>query len=438
MKRINILTVIALVSVLGLAACDAQTATTSVVPTPLSVTPTATSQPTSMQTPTTIASPTFTQTPRPTPVERPVTTPFPAPTSGSAIWQIVFSACPCTPTLASYCPGEQCTASIYTVNSDGTDLRQVVEGKSYAHSPSPSPDGRYLAFEDEREDVSITPTPEERGHGGLVYPRTYLFDLTTGEIMPLGAKRFARCQWFPDGTRLACYAEGDIYVVSLGGAGPIRVTSVAQEAQLCAFDLSPDGERIVYVEENPALSEPRDLNIYRVDVNGTGLLQLATLPDVRYCGSVQWSPNGEEVFVAASYDSEVSASDLFLIETEEGEVHPIFHSNHNIFTTPRWLADGQHIFFVEYDRERDANAFYIVDRNGVGRTFEITGLGSSIFAGDLLQDQTQFVFALMFGNEADRGGLYVADLETGYWAHVLTDYQVSFDGIATLVSSDWR
>lgn len=365
-------------------------------------------------------------------MERPTTTPFPAPTSGSPIWQIVFSACPCTPTIASYCPGGWCTANIYTVNSDGTGLRQVIEGKSYARSPSPSPDGSYLAFEDEREDVSITPTPEERGHGRPVYPRTYLFDVTTGEIMPLGAKRFTRCRWFPDGMRLACYADGNIYIVSLGGTGPIQVTSIAQGAQLCAFALSPDGEHIVYVEGNPALSEPRDLNIYRVDVNGTGLLQLATLPAVRYCGSVQWSPNGEEVLVTASY------SDLFLIGTEEGEVHPIFHSNHHILTTPRWLADGQHIFFVEYDRQRDANAFYIVDRNGVGRMFEITGLGSSIFAGDLSQDQTQFVFALMFGNEADRGGLYVADLETGYWAHVLTDYQVSFDGIATLVSSDWR
>jgi WD40 repeat protein len=237
---------------------------------------------------------------------------------------------------------------------------------------------------------------------------------------------------------LACYADGDIYIVSLGGTGPIQVTSITQGAQLCAFDLSPDGEHIVYVEENPALSESRDLNIYRVDVNGTGLLQLATLPAVSYCGSVQWSPNGEEVFVTTSYDSVVSASDLFLIGTEEGEVHSIFHSNHHIFTTPRWLVGGQHIFFVEYVRERDANAFYIVDRNGIARTFEITGLGSSIFAGDLSQDQTQFVFALMFRNEADPGGLYVADLETGYWAHILTDYQVSFDGIATLVSSDWR
>ncbi|MCX7682211.1 MAG: hypothetical protein N2508_09670, partial [Anaerolineae bacterium] len=347
---------------------------------------------------------------------------LPTPTPGGSVWQIVFSACPCTPTLSD-CTDEYCTENIYVVNNSGTDLRQIVEGKIGARSPSFSPDGRYLAFEDEREDVSITPTPEEQGHGGLVYPRTYLLDIATGEIMPLGAKRFTRCQWFPDGTRLACYVDSNIYVVSLSETGPIQVASIAQGAQLCAFDLSPDGEHIVYVEENPALSEPRDLNIYRVDVNGTGLIQLATLPAVSYCGSVQWSPNGEEVLITASYNSVVSASDLFLIGTE-GQVHPIFHSNHHIFISPRWLANGQHIFFVEYDRERDANVFYIVDRNRVVRTLEIGGLGGSILAGDLSPDQTQFVCAAR--------GLYMADLETGYSAPILTDYQVSFDGITTL------
>ncbi len=32
----------------------------------------------------------------------------------------------------------------------------------------------------------------------------------------------------------------------------------------------------------------------------------------------------------------------------------------------------------------------------------------------------------------------MADLETGYWVPILTDYQVSFDGIATLVGSDGK
>ena len=427
MSKNSLLTTVALAMVLGPTACEQHSVTVSPLSTPASPVPIATL---------TFATPTPTVTFMSTPTGMPTLTsavaltrtPFPTPTPGGSVWQIVFSACPCTPTLSNC--DEYCTQSIYKVNSNGTDLRQIVKGKVGALYPSLSPDGRYLAFEDEREDVSVTPTPEVRGHGGLIYPRTYLLDLTTGEIMPLGAKSFTRCQWFPDGMRLACYADGDIYIVGLGGTGSIQVISIAQGARLCAFDLSPNGEHIVYIEENPALSEPRDLGIYRVDVNGTGLLHLATLPAVSYCGSVQWSPNGEEVFITVSYDSVVFASDLFLVGAEEGEVNPIFHSNHHIFTTPRWLADGQHVFFVEYDRERDANVFYIVDRNGVAQTFEISGLGGSIFAGDLSPDQTQFVFAVR--------DLYIIDLEAGYWTPILTGYQVSFDGIATLVGSNRR
>ncbi len=420
MNKNSLLTIVALTMVLGLTACGRNSIIVSPLSTPVS--------PTAMATLTSAVMPTQTEMPTLTPTVIPTTTPLPTPTPGGSVWQIIFSACPCTPGLSN-CTDEYCTENIYEVNSNGTDLRQVVVGKIGARSPSLSPDGRYLAFEDERENVSITPIPEEQGHGGLVYPRTYLLDIATGEITLLGAKRFTRCQWFPDGMRLACYADGDIYIISLGGTGPIQVTSITQGAQLCAFDLSPDGEHIVYVEENPALSEPRDLNIYRVDVNGTGLIQLATLPAVSYCGSVQWSPNGEEILITASYDSVVSASDLFLIGTE-GQARPIFHSNHHIFTSPRWLANGQNIFFVEYDRERDANVFYIINRNGVVRTLEIGGLGGNILAGDLSPDQTQFAFAVR--------GLYTADLETGYWAPILADYHVSFDGIATLVGGDRR
>jgi Tol biopolymer transport system component len=428
MKQIKTLAVVALVCILGLTACKQHPVAVSPLSTPASHIPieTLTSETPTL---TVTVTPTPTGMPTLTPTVIPTRTPLPTPTPGGSVWQIIFSGCPCTPTLSS-CTGGDCTANIYEVNSNGTDLRQIVGGEIGAHSPSPSPDGRYLAFVDEREDVSVTPTPEERGHGGLVYPRTYLFDFTTGKIMPLGTKRFTRCQWFTDGMRLACYADGDIYIVSLDGADPIQAASIAPGTQLCAFDLSPDGEHIVYLEENPALSEPRDLNIYRVDVDGTGLFHLATLPAISYCGSVQWSPNGEQVFVTVSYNSVVSASDLFLVGVEGGEVNSIFHSNYHIFTTPRWLADGQHIFFVEYNRERDTNVFYIVDRNRVVRTFEISGLGGSILAGDLSPDQTQFVFAVR--------GLYMADLETGYWAPILADYQVGFDGIATLVVSDWR
>ena len=63
MKRINTLTVIVLVSVLGLAACDSRAATTSVVPTPVSVIPTATLQPSPTRTPTTTPSSTATVIP---------------------------------------------------------------------------------------------------------------------------------------------------------------------------------------------------------------------------------------------------------------------------------------------------------------------------------------------------------------------------------------
>ena len=79
MRQINVLTVVALVSVLGLAACGSRATTTSVVPTPVSVIPTATSQSTPTQTPTTIPSPSPTEMPTATPTLTPLPTPLPDP-----------------------------------------------------------------------------------------------------------------------------------------------------------------------------------------------------------------------------------------------------------------------------------------------------------------------------------------------------------------------
>jgi TolB protein len=40
---------------------------------------------------------------------------------------------------------------IYTIRSDGTDLRNLTEGQGNNEDPCWSPDGRYLAFSSNRE-----------------------------------------------------------------------------------------------------------------------------------------------------------------------------------------------------------------------------------------------------------------------------------------------
>ena len=346
------------------------------------------------------------------------------------MWQLVFSADPCLQSLGCYCTPERCHAGIYVINSDGTALRQEIDGIRGAHSPSPSPDALYLAFE-RRE--SVTPVPEEPGHGGVSYRRTYLLNYSNGEIVPLGTRRFSLCEWFPDGMRLVCYVDNAVYVVGVDGRES-RIAGITQEGYICTFGLSTDGNHLVYVEASPRGSDSRDAFVYRVDVDGSDLVQLGILPGVEFCHSVQWSADNEEILIAVSHIPGAFASDLYLVSAEEGGMRQVFHSDHQVYTTPRWLADGQQIFIVEYDRETDTNALSIIGLNGEGQTIEIIGLRSFIFAGDLSPDQTQFVFALFPGREDNRGGLYLADLETGCWWRMLADYQVS--SIVTILGSD--
>lgn len=409
-----------------LSACDTPTA---VVPSPtpespmitaivLTVTPTATLTPTA----------TITQTPKTTPTQTSTATAMPS--SGELIWQAAFSACPCTSGSAvARCPGEYCVGNIYTINSDGTDLQQIIEGNSYAYSPMLSPNRRYLAFEDNRGEIDI-PTAEP-AHGSSPQSRTYLVDMTSEQITSLGNQFFTQCQWFPDNSHLLCYADANLYIANADDIESTQLTETSQDSRICAFDLSPDGKSVAYIEATPVLSEPRDLAIYTMNAEDKTARLVAVLSNMTYCGSIQWSPDGKEVLVAVAQNSVVAASDIFQVGIGDSEAQLLFHSEYQIFARPHWLADSQHIFLVEYNRKSDANTFYRVAQGEMSQKSEITGLGGGVL-GDLSPDQTQFMFAQMFLSESDAGGLYLIDLKTGQWRHIAENYQVSLDGIKAI------
>ncbi len=409
-----------------LSACNTPTTVATVSPTPespVSLPTLLTATPTETLTLTA----TFTQAPEPVPTQTSTTT---AMTSSGELWQASFSACPCTPGSAvARCPGEYCVASIYTINNDGTDLQQVIEGESYAYFPTFSPNRRYLAFEDNREEANISTT--ESAHGLSSQLRTYLLDMASDQIDSLGDKFFTQCQWFPDDYRLLCSADDNLHIAHVDEVESTQLTWISKDSRICAFDLSPDGKSIAYVEATPTLSEPRDLAIYTMHAEDKTARLATVLSNMAYCGSIQWSPDGKKVLVAVAQNSVVAASDIFQIEIGDNKAQLLFHSEYQVFARPHWLTDSQHIFLVEYNRKSDTNTFYRVAQGEMSQKSEITGLGSGVL-GDLSPDQTQFMFAQMFLSETDIGGLYLIDLKTGQWGHIAEDYQISLDGIKTI------
>lgn len=339
MKQINILTVIGLVSVLGLAACDSRTGTTSVVPTPVSVISTA-SQPTSTRTPTTTVSLILMQTPGPTPTETPARSPFSTPTPGGPVWRILFKGAPCSEMLNPGCqPFDGTPSYLHAINSNGTDLEKI-------------------------------------------------------DVIPEGS---SLVQFSSDGTRLAYVMEDGLYVTNtIGGTDAIKVLDGWID-----FDFYHDGERLAYASSTEYQSPPNQpidpgmmfTEIGTVRIDGSECITLTTIPVVGV--DIHVSPDGNWI-LAHGFARDHVTRHLYVIRADSGETRELFSSRS--MGAIHWSERGQIEFWV-YEHEADLNTLYLMDVEGknLSPTFTVSGINSSLDVGDWSPDGEAFAF--MWGDD---------------------------------------
>src|SRR5262249_10195380 len=117
----------------------------------------------------------------------------------------------------------------YTANTDGSDVRLLPGGASYASFPQWSPDGRQIAITEPRARTPQWPKD--------VICTTVIVDVDTGSYRGVpwtlpGTWDVDCFTWSPDATRLACGAIDDngtdlsgIYTVRASDGGdPVRIT----------------------------------------------------------------------------------------------------------------------------------------------------------------------------------------------------------------------
>jgi len=181
--------------------------------------------------------------------------------------------------------------AIYTVDADGTQLRQLTlpgEGQ-YDLQPSWSPDGTRIAFCSNRtgnEEIWVMDTD-----GGNPVQLT---DHPARDATPC---------WSPDGTRLAFATlrhgdEGEdnreIYVMDADGSNPVRLTQSLGNDHSPSW--SPDGTRIAFRTSPTGADVPTGIIV--MDADGSNP---TPLPGAETGWRPSWSPDGAKI---AFYDGE--------------------------------------------------------------------------------------------------------------------------------------
>jgi TolB protein len=230
-------------------------------------------------------------------------------------------------------------AAIYTVNTDGSDLKQLTYGENDAKCPAWSPDGSQIAY-----------TMTTGGFSGI-----YIMDADGGNQHrltddSLDAKHPA---WSPDGSQITFDieggGEGDLYVVNADGSDVRRLTTDDENGFW--GDWSPDGQRIAF-----ASNRDGNYEIYIMDSDGSD--QYRVTDNHHLDAFPAWSPDGSKI---AFMSRRNNMTQVYVIDIDGSEEQQLTFTG-SVNEDPAWSPDGSQIVFQS---NRDGNwEIYVMNADG--------------------------------------------------------------------------
>ena len=162
---------------------------------------------------------------------------------------------------------------VYVANEDGSQVRRV-SAAGFAALPSWSPDSKSLVFVRARED-----SPEVWN--------LWTVSLESGELKQLTAHTTGQSwggSWFPDGRRIAYAQESAIVIHDLQNGSDRQFRSPRRTYQVRNPVVSPDGRRVAFVVE-------RD-GVWLLEMSNGSMRRVLEDPTVEEC---TWSPDGRRL-----------------------------------------------------------------------------------------------------------------------------------------------
>ncbi|MDE0300640.1 MAG: DPP IV N-terminal domain-containing protein [Candidatus Poribacteria bacterium] len=173
--------------------------------------------------------------------------------------------------------------TIYVMDSDGRNSRQLIEKPEWDTNPSWSPDGGKIAFRSNNHEMSA---------------EIYVMDSDGGDIERLTRGGFSKYMpaWSPDGSRIAYCTSDHIWVMDSDGKNQRILTNRGWHQHPT---WSPDSQKIAFQSWNGAR---RAFSIFTVDAIGGALNPIDqvhekgdTEPDWFNPGQLSVSPEGSRI-----------------------------------------------------------------------------------------------------------------------------------------------
>ena len=176
----------------------------------------------------------------------------------------------------AYASNQAGNEDVYSVLSNGADVRRLTTHAAADAEPAWSPDGTKLAFVSRRDSNPEIYVMNADGSG-----QTRLTNSAADDLAPA---------WSPDGTKLAFVSRRDgnleIYVMNADGSNPVRLTNNTAGDEDPVW--SPDGSKIAFATDRDG-----NFEIYAMNADGGSPVRLTTnaIPDLE----PDWSPDGARI-----------------------------------------------------------------------------------------------------------------------------------------------
>jgi TolB protein len=298
-------------------------------------------------------------------------------------------------TFRRYLNDDQTRSAIYTMNADGTNVRQIVKPATGGHDDQPdwSPDGSRLAFTRCPDDGLCRLMVVNADGSGLRYVTPRCARKFVFPRVPRGCADTANVSFTPDGQHL-------LYTRASGRIRPFPKlqTDQIQHSAVVMVGLDGRGSRVL-----------RRLPAYKGDAN---FPQMS--PDGRYIFFERANgPLGKPAFGQA----------IFVMNADGTGLHRVtpwrLHGGDN----PDWAPDSSRILFrSNLDVADDRSQFYTVRPDGTGLT-KLTAFPFAkrrLFSASFSPDGRSIVYGQ--ADASGRGDLYVMNAD-GTGAHLVLQDQ---------------
>lgn len=241
--------------------------------------------------------------------------------------------------------------AIRKLDRDTGELIDLVRIQGGAVSPTPSPDGRQLAF-----------VRRVREHTVL-----HVLDLESGEIRPLwnGLSQdqqeawaifgpYPNMAWMPDGSAIVTWAQGKLWRVATDGSGAVEIPFVAEVDQRLdtpvrqAYRVDPGSHFTARMIRDVARHPDGNSIVF----HAVGQLWRKSLPDGTpqrlIAGSdfqyaPDFSPDGQHMVYVAFNDETLAR--VVVRDLEQGTERPLT-AQPGFYFTPRFAPDGQSVVYA--------------------------------------------------------------------------------------------